>query len=31
MGTENILCKYELDQSIVLDLTDIGSLKYKEI
>ena len=31
IGTENILWKFELDQSIFLDFTGIGSLKYNEI
>ena len=31
MGKEKILWKFELDQSIFLDFTGIGSLKYKEI
>ena len=31
MGTENILWKLELDQSICLDFTGIGSLKNKKI
>ena len=31
MGTYNIICKYELDQIIFLDLTGIGILKYKGI
>ena len=31
MGTENMFCKFDLNQIIFPDFTCIGSLKYKEI